>query len=547
MDVVEQGRGAILRLAIALATLLVMGGVAGAAEIEGQGGEESAAPEAAAAKPVRISMDFKDADLKNVLKSFSQQTGINVIASDEVATRTITLFLEDVTVMDALDRILEAGNLTYERPAGSQIYVVKPKPKAAPEPVPTITKVYRLKFARVSTSRLAKASEGLASSPTNIVTLPSTGTSSTSGGSTSTSTSQTTGTTAGSEIGVDKVVKQLLTENGAVSVDERTNSLVVTDVPSNFLRIESVLKALDIRTAQVLIEAEVLETTLAKAKDLGVKWGSGTSGTLFQLTPAMHKTNFPFGDWFGRHGWRSVSDADTGLTSSQLGTVDASQAVAILQALERDTDTKILARPKILTLDNERAIIQLSTQEAVGFTSTVTGSSGASTTAAPERMTTGTILVVTPQVNEHGYITMMVEPSVTKASVSTTITPPSTAGSAVKDPKTRSVRALVRMRQGETLVMGGLIDHTEEDVHSKVPVLGDVPIFGAAFRHNGVSRSASELVIFVTPRILEEPSETQLASSGTAAPFSPREQEPAAGRQEEMEKRLNALEREKHL
>ena len=546
MSVVEQGRGPVVRPAIMLTALLVMGGIAWAVETDGLSGEEPAAPEAPA-KPVRISMDFKDADLKNVLKSFSQQAGLNVIASDDVATRTITMFLEDVTVMDALDRILEAGNLTYERPAGSQIYVVKPKPKAAPEPVPTITKVYRLKFARVSTSRLAKAAEELASSPTQVATLQggSTGTSGTSGGSTSTSTSQTTGTTAGEEIGVDKVVGQLLTENGKVTVDERTNSLVVTDIPSNFLRIESVLKALDIRTAQVLIEVEVLETTLAKAKDLGVKWGSGTAGTVFQLTPAQHKTNFPFGDWFGRHGWRSISDADTGLTTSHLGTVDASQAVAILQALEKDTDTKILARPKILTLDNERAVIQLSTQEAVGFKSTVSGSSG-TTTAEPERVTTGTILVVTPQVNEHGYITMMVEPSVTKTSTSI-ITPPSSAGSAVKDPKTRSARALVRMRQGETLVMGGLIDRTEEDIHSKVPVLGDVPILGAAFRHNDVSNSASELVVFVTPKILEEPSETQLASSPAVAPLGPREQEPANGRQEEMEKRLNALEREKHL
>ena len=105
-------------------------------------------------EPVRVSMDFQDANLKDVLKTFSQQTGINVIAGPEVGDQSVTLYLEDVTVMDALDQILNASNLTYQRPPGSNIYTVKPK---GTQQELTVTRVYRLKYARVSESILAKA------------------------------------------------------------------------------------------------------------------------------------------------------------------------------------------------------------------------------------------------------------------------------------------------------------------------------------------------------------------------------------------------------
>ncbi|MBI1991864.1 MAG: hypothetical protein HYS71_01315, partial [Candidatus Omnitrophica bacterium] len=430
--------------------------------------EASAAPSLAgldeelAGEPMRISMDFKDADLKTVLKTFSRQTGINVIASDEVGRRTVTLFLEDVTVMDALDRILSAAGLVYERPPGSQIYVVKPKPAEEGEAgVATITRVYRLKFARVSTSRLARAAEALGSqTPFEASQATSAAISATSGG-TSGGTGTTTGGLGGGlssaggggkEIGVDKVVEKLLTADGKVMVDERTNSLVVTDVPSNFARIESVLKSLDIRTAQILIEAEVLETTLGKSKDLGIEWGGSTTtaGQLATFTPNQRKTRFPFGA-LGEAAPVFISGTDT--PNFGLSTLSAADFKGSLQALEQDTDTKILARPKILTLDNESALIRLSSQQAVGFTNTSVAQTS-TTTAATERITTGVILVVTPQVNEGGFITMLVEPSVTKTVLSS-LSPPSSLGTKVLDPKTRSARAMVRIRQGDTLVLGG--------------------------------------------------------------------------------------------
>lgn len=529
----------------------------------------------AADVPSPVSMEFKDASLKDVLRLFSQQTGINVIATKEVQDQPVTVYLEDVTALDALDQILKAAGLVYERPLGSDIYIVKPRPGGVADGTPLQqTRVYRLRFARLSSSRLAKAAATAVSASgggTGGTTGGGQSSSSTTGGSTGGATSFTSGSGgaagggAGAQVGVDLAIKPLLTKDGSLIVDERTNSLIITEMPENFPRLETVLNALDIKTAQLLIEAEVLETTLAKLKDLGVEWGTGSSGTLFQLTPAKHSTRFPFGDFFGgRHGFlahRGAADADTALTSAQLGTLDASQAVAVLQALETDTNTKVLARPKVLTLDNESAIIQLSTDQAIGFQST-TGEQTATTTATPERTTTGVILTVTPQVNKDGFVTMLVEPSVTKVEASK-IQPPTKVGGTVVDPKTRSARALVRIRQGETLVMGGLIDRSEQAVLKQVPGLSAIPVLGEVFKNRQVDNSTSELVVFVTPRIVAEPPETRtasaelsptprsLASSAIAgerdAKENPasvmREREQTKSRQEAMEDAMSRLER----
>ena len=497
--------------------------------------------------PGYVSMDFQDANLKDVLKVFSQQTGLNVIAGEEIADKTVTLYLEEVTALDALDQILSAAGLVYERAPGSQIYIVKSQPPPAAPKTVLETRVYRLRFARVSTSRLAKAVEALGSvtpfeaQKLTAIGLTATGGSATTGSTGGTSASGTGGTASGTggataqEIGIDKVIEKLLTDKGRVIVDGRTNSLVVTDVPDNFLRVEAVLKALDIRTAQILIETELLETTLTKLKDLGVEWGTGSSGTILTVSPAQRATKFPFFNLEDKQTFLTRPSAPAFTTGGQItsGVIDASQINMVLQALEKDSDTKILARPKVLTLDNESAVIRLTSQQAVAIQSVTVSESG-NILQTPERMTTGVILVVTPQVNEDGYVTMLVEPSVIK-----TVT--SAIASDIVDPKARSARALVRIRRGETLVLGGLIDRSESQTLRRVPILSGIPLVGEAFKNKQIDDTASELIVFVTPRILSEAPGTRVAAAGLA-PAAGREQERQSSRQDLIEQTLNRLE-----
>ena len=514
------------------------------------GAPTSSGPDAADSEPSAqlVSMDFKDASLKDVLKIFSQQTGLNVIASEDTKDQTITLYLEHVSALDALDQILASAGLIYERAPGSQIYIVKRAPAVEKPKITTETRVYRLKFARVSTSRLAKAAEALGEiTPFESRQLASTMTSG--GGGTGGGSSSGRGGAGGGggeeeDVGIDKVIEKLLTDEGTVVVDERTNSLVVTDIPESFPRIESALNALDVKTAQILIEAEVLETTLTKLKDLGVEWGADSEGSLFTVTPAQRSTRFPFLRQSEQGQKQDIIGPESGSLPSftrsgqiSLGTLDFSQFSAVLQALERDADTKILARPRILTLDNESAVIRLSSLQAIA-TQTITagGGTGITTqTSAPERVTTGVILTVTPQVNDDQYVTMLIEPSVTKV-VNSAI------GSSIKDPKTRSARAMVRVRQGETLVLGGLIDRSESASVQKVPILGDVPLLGKAFRNQEVDNTASELIVFVTPRIMVESSVATRMAAASPPIFESREQADLSSRQEDMEDVLNRLE-----
>ncbi len=489
-----------------------------------------------------ISMEFQDAALRDVLKTFSRQTGLNVIASAEVGDQPVTVYLENVQVLDALGQILAASGLTYERPLGSDIYIVKPKPKDAE--VLTETRVYRLKYARVSESILARAASKLITQTPFEAKLDSSQSVGSSSSGSESGTSEGGGAAQQAtvvDMGIDKVIQKLLTKHGAVVVDGRTNSLIITDVPENFPRLEAAIAVLDVRTPQIMVDAEIIETSLNKIKDLGVEWGTGSEGTLFQLTPAKRTSRFPY-NWVGDRGRR----ANPGAASMTLGTVDTAQAVAALQALETDTDSKILARPKVLTLDNESAVIRLTSDETIGFetsSQTQTGTTG----SKPERTTTGIVLVVTPQINADGFITMIVEPSVTKT-VASNVSPPS--GQATpRDPKTRSARALVRVRTGDTLVVGGLIDRSDQHGLRKVPILGDIPVIGQAFKDVEINDVASELIVFVTPRIIQEqaaglaatpPSPWQPAQAGTPSSMVIREQQ--ASPQEEIEAALNRLE-----
>jgi type II secretory pathway component GspD/PulD (secretin) len=356
-------------------------------------------------------------------------------------------------------------------------------------------------------------------------------------------------------VGIDVILQSLLTEVGSLTVDERTNTLIVTDVLDNFAKIEAALAVLDIQTPQILVDAEVIETALTTVEELGVDWGSSTEGNLLTVIPAARSTRFPFNQHLlGDRGDRVGTDTTiyaAGSATSTVGLINASQAQAVLQALRSNTHSKVLARPKVLTLDNESAIIRLTTDQVVGFESN-TDSTGV-VSEEPIRETTGVILVVTPQVNDDDYITMLIEPSVTQV-VPSQVSPASGAGGVV-DPKSRSVRTLVRVRNGDTLVIGGLIDRRETEALREVPYLSRIPVLGKAFQSKSVDNTATELMTFITPYILDNShgmmstdyvASTALANQAIAAEvplFSiGREQDIPSGRQRAMEDIMNALE-----
>jgi type II secretory pathway component GspD/PulD (secretin) len=427
----------------------------------------------------KISMDFKDADLKTVLKIFSEQAGLNFIASEAVQDRKITLFLDNVPLQEAMNKIMSANNLTYVLDPGSNIFVVKEWGKPAIE---TITKVYYLRYTRFKTSNLQKVIDAGPS--------PASSSSGGGGGAMGASTGSSGGGSPGGGSDLAESIKGVLTSNGKVIQDARTNSLIVTDVPTQFDVIDKVVSLLDVPTPQVMIEVEMLDVDKKVADQMGVD----TSQHLLQVTGAATSTKFPFfNDTLARLG-----TATTGNTFTY-GTLSASVFQATLDLLTTDTRTKVLARPRILTLSNESAQIQIATNEAIGLKTTQQSGQGSTVqTSEAERFQTGVILNVTPQVDPStGTVTMFVQPTVAVAKTGGTF-----GGQTFKDPETRSSSTTLMVKDGETIVVGGLIRTDETTTIKKVPIFGDIPIVGAAFRHKDKSSEERELIVFITPHIV---------------------------------------------
>jgi len=472
-----------------------------------------------------ISMDLKDASIKDVLKIFSIQSGLNFIASESVKDRILTLYLDKVPVLDCMEKIFKANNLSYEKDPNSNIIIVKDWGKPS---IQTITKVFVLKYNRLQNSRIEKEIENY---------LDQTSTTTGTGLSAATGTGTTTGTEeeeiTGDE-GISASIKKILSEYGKVTEDIRSNSLIVTDIPSNFPIIEQTIAALDVPVPQVLLEVEMLDVAKDKVDKIGFKYGQ-TPFTIV-IKGAHQDMGFPFKHWSKR-----IGDP----TYGQVAINDSTSTYYQVQFdfLRTLTDTKFLARPKILTLSNETAEIKIVTNEAIGVSSTSQTTTGTITGTA-ERTETGVILRITPQVNLlTGEITMFVMPVVAEASTQlNTFTSGGTAFT-FANPETRVSKSIVRVKDGDTVVIGGLIRNTRSEVITKLHIFGDIPVLGAFFRHKSVEPGKErELIVFITPRIVKEAKEEQLAqaNSGQTLPevAEPQPAEANAQRTQEMSKAL---------
>ena len=426
-----------------------------------------------------ISMDFQDANLKTVLKLFSQQSGLNFVAGQNIKARTVTIYFDGVTVEDALNHIMSANNLVYEQEPGSNIFIVKEsvKPK-----VETLTKIYELKYAQLAPP---PTEAGESKQEPEIVT----------------------------------VIEDILSKDGKVIADKRSNSLIIKEMPSQFAIIEDVLARLDVRTSQVMIEVEIIETTTTIADKLGIQW----SGSFGAYTGPALTTKWPL----------KGALVDKDLITGTGGTMTFASTTATMRAILSDTDSRVLARPKVLTLNNETALIELTAQTAVASMTSTTDTGSASTTSTQaERIDTGITLEVTPQINKGGYITMHIEPTVIVPVLSTYF---SSGSSTFVDPQKRSAKTTVMVRDGETIIIGGLISREDSYGNTKIPFLGDLPLLGAAFRYKSKDELDKELLIFITPHVADE-------GAYKLANISEREQEkPKAVREKEIKTILDLL------
>ncbi|HDX8400766.1 GspD family T2SS secretin variant ExeD [Aeromonas dhakensis] len=286
----------------------------------------------------------------------------------------------------------------------------------------------------------------------------------------------------------------------AISADETTNALVITAQPDVMSELEQVVAKLDIRRAQVLVEAIIVEIADGDGLNLGVQWAN-TNGGGTQFTD----TNLPIGSVAIAAKDYKDNGTTTGLASlakefngMAAGFYKGNWA-ALVTALSTNTKNDILSTPSIVTMDNKEASFN------VGQEVPVQSGSQSSTTSDQvfntiERKTVGTKLVVTPQINEGDSVLLNIEQEV--SSVAQT----QATGTATLGPTfdTRTIKNAVLVKSGETVVLGGLMDEKTQEKVSKVPLLGDIPVLGYLFRSTSNTTSKRNLMVFIRPTILRD-------------------------------------------
>ena len=281
---------------------------------------------------------------------------------------------------------------------------------------------------------------------------------------------------------VDAVVQAEARNTGKTNADEVNNALIVTDTPYGLDATARLIRSLDRMPKQVMIEVKLVEVKLEDSNELGVNWSFSNAAN-----GAAGKVYFP-GPVPG------LFDAGS-LTYGKL--VGNTQVNAVIAAAVHKGKAKVLSDPKVATVNNKEANINITDQTPYDQ-QTVNIANGVQTiTHAYSNVNTGITLKVTPTINQDGRIAMHIIPSVIQLSgVPNGIAPPPTA--------TRGTDTNVIVKNGETIVIGGLIQDTQTDDVYKIPLLGDIPLLGVMFRKKAVIRTRKELLIFVTPRMIED-------------------------------------------
>lgn len=306
--------------------------------------------------------------------------------------------------------------------------------------------------------------------------------------------SQTTSRTKGAKT----PVPTSSSTNADIQADEATNALIITAGPDVVRRMKSIIRQLDIRRAQVLVEAIIAEISNNKIKELGAQFvvaGSDDNTVPIGISNLGGTSNGILNYFLG-----DFSSLSNGGLSIGVGKDTGTRFGFLLKALGSNAATNILSTPSIVTLDNQEAEIIVG-QNVPFITGSYTNTGGTAGATNPfqtiERQDVGITLRVTPQINEGSTIKLDIEQEVSNIAATST-------SSADIITKKRSVKTSVLVEDGEILVLGGLIDDTMLDTEQKVPVLGDIPLLGSLFRYRNTTKEKQNLMIFMRPSIMRD-------------------------------------------
>ncbi|MFB3121728.1 MAG: type IV pilus secretin PilQ [Candidatus Binatia bacterium] len=399
----------------------------------------------------RISLDFKDADIKNVFRLLAEISDLNIVVTDDVS-RKVTVRLVDVPWDQAMDILLDTNGLGCERKNN----------------VVRISTVGRLRAEKDAIKAARDAEERLEPLQASFLNV---------------------NYAKAADLG--EKIKGVLSDRGSVISDERTNTLIIRDIKKNIDNANEIVRRLDTRTPQVLIESNLIETNPTFSRALGVRFQFRRGGTTFA-------SEAPAGSPFSAD---PASPLGLVLSTIQSRVAGLQDLRSFLEAAEEEGDIRIISRPSVVTLNNVTSTIQSLRIVRVllpsGTTNIASGTGAAAGAAlATQEVNVGIVLTVTPQVSSDGFVLMKIN-----VKSSTLASQPST-GAAIPDELTREAISNVLVRDGETVVIGGIMKDTRSETEAGIPYLKDIPIVGWLFKTIRFQKDFEELMVFITPRII---------------------------------------------
>ncbi len=284
-------------------------------------------------------------------------------------------------------------------------------------------------------------------------------------------------------VDLESNISSLLTEGvGDIKMDERTNTIIVTDLPHSLDKIKKAIKAFDIKDRQVLIEAKIVEVVLSDEFSMGVDWEAVISNS--------HNMTFD--------GTFPFSSTGASSLAISIGSLDADNYEAALTFIESLGDTKIISSPRIMVCNNQEATFMVGTRQAYVVSATTLSETTATTSESVEFIEVGITLHVTPVVNKEGFVKIHIKPEV--SSVKEWLE--TTEGNKIPIVDTSNVETEVLIKDGKTVIIAGLIREATTKVKRKIPFLGDLPLIGFLFRNISDEKEKRELIIFLTPHII---------------------------------------------
>lgn len=404
-------------------------------------------PAAAADLGKPISLDADDANLPAVLKILAEKGGLNIVTGPGVTAGRITIHLKDVPVEQAVNLVVRAAGLAYER-IGNSILVAD----AESLKDETGLSSYSIALQYADATEVATALSGLSSK---------------------------------------------------IQVDRGGNRLIIVTSPRVLAEIQALVVELDKPARQVMLEARIVEVSTDGLKKLGIDW-----------------------DLLNRQGFTFIENNNSGVFSGENleepgplseangvegtpGTLDVWKLRnfnrlpkvfrAFVDMLIRDGNARVLAQPKLVTLNGKEASMLSGQRIPYLVSQTVFAGGAAAPTQSVQREEVGIKLAITPLINADGYITVRIRPEVSSVT--------GFRGEQGDLPvvSTRQAETTVRLKDGSSVVIGGLLNEEKTTGYTKVPFLGDIPWLGALFRHENTTTSKRDLVIEVTPRLLPDP------------------------------------------